>query len=238
MLARLEKLRTPASKENETKAESVEELLGQTRSPAQLNHLEEELRRRFGKSDDKTTRAILQRVETLRLAYADYEGGNFGAAFQRCLNRLPAEVENVSELVRLEQQVLVKVLGRYLNDDTPSEPANAWDYLMAAFAGAVAQSDWRRALHALETLRIVSFSNAPAPPWLAADIAGFSSLTAAMNAEAAGLRIEAVQQYEEALASTGQHVPATWIAKRLSALGTAKPREPSRTRHPRHDRTN
>jgi hypothetical protein len=226
LLAQMEKLKgtVPAETSAEARAETAAELIRRTDSLDGLDALSTQLEQRFAQKADKSTHALIQRISMLRAAYIDYRSGFYGSAFENCVAAPRSNPQDQAELLPLQEQLLIKLLPRYLNTD-PSlveSSTNAWDCLMAIVGRAKEKHDWRLALHALETLHLVAFRLGPLPPWLAADIAGYSSLVAATNAEAAGLPAQAVTAYEKALASSGQNLPVGWIAERLKALRGSK----------------
>lgn len=217
LLARVENLQGPGpAKPDEV---NTGDLIRQTQSLEQLDELSAKLEQLLPRQHDKIANALLQQISSLRRAYIEYRTGQYGAAFEHCL--LAGQFDSARpELVPLQQQLLIRLLPQYLNID-PSlveGSPNASDCLMQILARARAKSDWRLALHALETLQLIAFRSGPPPPWLRADIAGYTSLVAAVNQEAAGLSSDALDGYKKALAASGQNLPVDWIAERIKAL--------------------
>jgi hypothetical protein len=217
LLARLEGLQGPSQvKPGE---ENPAEAIRRTQSLDELDELSATLEQLFSKKRDKAANTVLHQVASLRRAYIEYRTGLYGAAFEHC-QFAQADSEARPELLSLRQQLLIRLLPHYLNID-PSfvdSTSDASKYLMQVMARAREKSDWRLALHALETLQLVAFRSGPPPPWLTADIAGYRSLVAAVNQEAGGLSSDALEGYKKALGSSGQDLPIDWIAGRIKFL--------------------
>ncbi|PYI93588.1 MAG: hypothetical protein DME97_04835 [Verrucomicrobia bacterium] len=234
LLARLDSVKgsLPPEPAGEDRAATAVDLIRRTHSLDGLDELAKNLER--FKSGDKKVEALFQRLEFLRQAYGEYRTGLYGNAFYHCVVAPHSAGQEQSELLPLEQQLLIKLLPRYLNVDSSRielKAANAWDCLLAVVAQARKTQDWRLALHALETLQLIAFRDKAQPPWLSADIAGYTNLVAAMNAETGGFSDEAIANYEKALANTGENIPVEWISQRIKALRSSKTvREPGKRR--------
>jgi hypothetical protein len=200
--------------------ENATDLIRRVQSLDELDELSAKLEELLPKRQDKASSTLLHQVTSLRRAYIEYRTGLYGMAFEHCLLIGQYDSPPQPELVPLQQQLLVRLLPHYLNID-PSfveGSSRAWECLIQLVARAREKSDWRLALHALETLQLIAFRSGPPPPWLKDDIAGYTSLVAAVNQEAAGLSSDALDAYKKALASSGQDLPIDWIAGRIKAL--------------------
>jgi hypothetical protein len=195
-------------------------LLGQTHSLDELDDLSAKLEQLLSQKHDKAVSALLQRISSLRAAYIEYRSGQYGAAFEHCLLTAQSDSARRPELISLRQQLLIRLLPYYLNIDPSLVEAapDASQCLMQIVARARAKSDWRLALHALETLQLIAFRSGPPPPWLKADIDGYTNLVTAANQEVAGLSSDALNGYKNALASSGQDLPVDWISERIKKL--------------------
>ena len=231
VVARLNKLGAGAPPET-ARTETAADVVRKTKSIDEIAELHTILERQFGQHSDKSSAAMIQEVSMLRTAYIDYRSALYGSAFQRCLD-LGGKIS--PEIVPLQQQLLVKLMPYYLNMDagTDAPSTNVWDYLVAVLNRAKENKDWRLALHALETQRLIAFRTGPPAPWLVADIEGYSHLVAAVNAEAAGLSAQMLASYEKALASSGQNLPVSWIAERVKTFRGLKADANPRARRPR-----
>jgi hypothetical protein len=232
LLFRLEELKraVPLKAQPEPVAKSVAKMIAETDSLDDLPRLLADLE--YLKKGDKNSHVLIQQVRLLQTAYYEYQSGFYGEAFQHCVAApRPSESQQV-QLLPLQEKLLLKLLPCYLNIDpsrVDSSPTmTAWQSLLNVVAAARSRQDWRLALHALETMRLIGFRLGPLPPWLDADIAGLSNVVAGANAEAAGIPSQAIAAYEKALTSTGQNVPVDWIAERVRALGKSGDGPPSR----------
>ena len=218
LLARVENLEAPS--QAKPPEENAADLIRQTQSLDGLDELSAKMEQLLSQKHDKAANALLQRISSLRGAYIEYRTGQYGAAFEHCLLAGQSDSAPRPELVPLQQQLLIRLLPHYLNIDPSLVDASpdASQCLMQIVARARGKSDWRLALHALETLQLIAFRSGPPPPWLKADIAGYTSLVTATNLEVAGLSSDALDGYKKALASSGQDLPVDWIAERIKVL--------------------
>ena len=214
--------------------ETAAALVEATHSLDELNELCEKLAGFVG--EDKKVNALIQEIGILRNGYDEYRTGLYGAAFDHTVARSRSRADEQVQLLPLQQQLLFKLLPVYLNVDPSlidASSANASDFLLGLVKQARESRDWRLALRALETLQLIVYRLGPPPPWLAADIAGYSSLIAATNAEKAGLLEQAADDYKKALASSGENLPFDWIAEKLKTLKSVKSTTRTERRRPR-----
>jgi len=213
----------PSEKASDEQAQTAAALVEATHSLEDLDELCEKLARFVG--NDKKINALIQEIGILRNGYDEYRTGLYGAAFDHTVARSRSRADEQVQLLPLQQQLLFKLLPVYLNVDPSlidASAANPSDCLLGLVKRARESHDWRLALRALETLQLIVYRLGPPPPWLAADIAGYSSLIAAINAETAGLQEQAADAYKKAFDSTGENLPFEWIAEKLKTLKLAK----------------
>lgn len=237
LVARLDELKQAVAPKgpSEPVATTVAKMIAETDSLDDLPELQANLD--YFKSNDKDANALIQRVALLQGAYYEYQNGFFGDAFEHCVAAPRSRESQHVELLPLQEKLLLKLLPYYLNIDASrvdsSPTMTAWQSLLNVVAAARSTHDWRLALHALETLRLIAFRVGPLPPWLDADIAGLSNVVAGANAEAARLPGQAVAAYEKALTSNGQNLPVDWIAERLRSLRNSENAPSTQKRRPR-----